>query len=70
MTDILDKYTKEQLKDFVNSDKCIPWPDDFREWITEDMAYEVFDRWCEGHDDDDFYDLAKSILSDILDEDE
>jgi len=68
MTNIFYKYTTEQLKDFVDPNKCLDWPADFREWITEDMAYEVFDSWVENHDEEDFYNLAQSVLFGIIGE--
>jgi len=63
---ILTKYTHEQLKDFLDLNKKIDWPDDFYEWITQQMAYDVFENWAINHDDQDYYELANNILDQTL----
>ena len=64
--DILAQYSREQLKDFLDLDKKIDWLDDFYEWITQQMAYDVFENWAINHDDQDYYELANNILDQTL----
>lgn len=62
---ILEKYSKEQLKNFVNwSEPGVnsDWPDDFRDWMKEQMAYELYDRLVNSGDTVQFDYLAKDII--------
>lgn len=60
MTDILDKYSIQQIKDIINGDD--EWPDDVYEWMTSQMAYEVFDQWVSDNNPEDYTRLANSIV--------
>jgi len=60
MTDILDKYSIQQIKDIINGED--KWPDDVYEWMTSQMAYEVFDQWVRDNNPEDYTRLANSIL--------
>lgn len=60
MTDILDKYSIQQIKDIINGED--KWPDDVYEWMTSQMAYEVFDQWVSDNLPEDYVRLANSIL--------
>ena len=38
------------------------WPDDVYEWMTGQMAYEVFDQWVRDNNPEDYTRLANSIV--------
>lgn len=67
MNNILEKYSKEQLIEFVNNNNGdVDWPDDFKEWMKEQMAYELYDRLVNSGDEDQFDYLARDIINFIL----
>jgi hypothetical protein len=63
MNNILEKYSKEQLTKFVTGNGDFDWPDDFKEWMKESMAYELYDRWINAlSNEDEFDSLAKEVV--------
>lgn len=60
MEDILNKYSIQQIKDIINGDD--EWPDDVYEWMTDQMAHEVFDQWVSDNNPEDYTRLANSIV--------
>ena len=66
MDNILEKYSKEQLKNWTEPDGNSDWPDDFRDWMKEQMAYELYDRLVNSGDTVQFDYLAKDIIDSYL----
>lgn len=62
MNNIFDKYTAQELRNIFIQDE---WPEDFRKFVHEDIAYELLDSWLESVDDDIYKEKVRGIIEDI-----
>ena len=62
MSNIFDKYTAQELRNIFIQDE---WPEDFRKFVHEDIAYELLDSWLESVDDDIYKEKVRGIIEDI-----
>ncbi len=64
MDNIFDDYTPAQLREIFR-DPTEEWPDDFAKYMSEQVAYDLFDRWFEQTDDKEYRDRVKDIIEDL-----
>lgn len=56
---IFDKYTPAELRQLYLESE---WPESFKKWLHEQMAYELLDRWLENVDEDIYNEMARDII--------
>lgn len=59
---IFDKYTAAELRTIF---KQKHWPEDFKNYIHEEIANELLDSWLESVDDDSYKERARSIVENL-----
>ena len=64
MKNIFDHYSAHELRQ-IFLDKDNEWPEDFRNWIHEEIANELLDSWLENVDPDIYDEKVKGIIEDL-----
>lgn len=62
MSSIFDTYSPYQLRQIFREKN---WPEDFRDWIHQEIAYELLDSWLESVDDASYNDKVRSIIENM-----
>lgn len=56
---IFDIYSPYQLRQIFTEKH---WPEDFKHWIHQEIAYELFDSWLETVDSDVYEERVRSFI--------
>lgn len=59
---IFDNYSAYQLRQIFAETE---WPEDFKKWVHEEIAYELLDSWLSDIDDDIYRDRVRNIVEDM-----
>ena len=64
MSNIFDNYPPYQLRQ-IFLDKDNEWPEDFKQFIHEEIAYELLDSWLETVDSDVYDEKVRDIIENL-----
>lgn len=56
---IFDEHTAYQLRQIFSEKE---WPKEFKDWIHEQIAYDLLDSWLETADEDTYKEKAREIV--------
>lgn len=59
---IFDIYTAAQLREIYLEKE---WPQDFKDWVNREIAYELLDSWLENADTEDYKERVRNIVEDM-----
>lgn len=59
MNNIFDHYTAYELRQIF---KQKSWPQEFKDAIHKEIAYELLDSWLESVDDDSYKERVRGII--------
>jgi len=62
MSSIFDSYSPYQLRQIFSENE---WPDDFKKWVHEEIAYELLDSWLSDIDEDIYRDRVRGIIENM-----
>jgi len=62
MNNIFDEYTAYQLRQIFQEKH---WPEEFRDWIHREIAYELLDSWLESVDDASYKEKVRCIIENM-----
>jgi len=62
MSNIFDEYSPYQLRQIFLEKH---WPEEFRHWIHQEIAYELLDSWLESVDDASYKDTVQRIIENM-----
>lgn len=61
MDNIFDSYTAGQIRQ-IFLDKTNEWPEDYRKYIHEQIAYDLLNSWLESIDDDTYDERVRGLI--------
>lgn len=59
---IFDDFTPYQLRQIFLEKN---WPEEFRDWIHKEIAYELLDSWLESVDDASYEERIRQIIENM-----
>lgn len=62
MSNIFDIYSPYQLRQIFAETE---WPEDFKKWVHEEIAYELLDSWLSDIDDEIYRDRVRNIVENM-----
>lgn len=61
MNNIFDAYSPYQLRQ-IFLDKTNEWPEDYKKYIHEQIAYDLLDSWLDSIDSDIYDEKVRDII--------
>ena len=62
MSSIFDSYSPYQLRQIFREKN---WPEDFRNWINQEIATELLDSWLESVSEETYTDTVRNIIENM-----
>lgn len=62
MISIFDVYSAYQLRQIFREKN---WPEDFRNWINQEIATELLDSWLESVSEETYTDTVRNIIENM-----